>query len=66
MHKGIMANLDTDSQDMTKYYGFSMIMDEKIKFMPEPFACRDLHFRTVDMLPWTPSMGVDWFASGKV
>ena len=65
-NKCIIANLDTDSQDMSKLFAFTLNMNEQLKLITSPSVCRVLHFRTVDTLPWTSSMGVDWFSSGKV
>jgi hypothetical protein len=65
-NKCVIANLDTDSQDMSKLFALTLNMNEQLKLNTSPSVCRVLHFRTVDTLPWTSSMGVDWFSSGKV
>lgn len=39
-HKAIMAHQDTDCQTMGKFYGFTMIMDDKLKFNTKPFVNR--------------------------
>lgn len=65
-NKCVIANQDTDSQDMSKLFSFTLNMKEQLKLVTSPSVCRVLHFRTIDSLPWTSSMGVDWFSSGKV
>ena len=64
-NKCIIANMDTDSQDMSKLFAFSLNMDQQLKLHINPSVCRTIHFRTVDTLPWTPSMGVHWFGTGS-
>ncbi len=65
-NKCIMANQDTDNQDMSKLFAVTLNMNEELKFNVEPFVMRPLHFRTVDSLPWTTSMGCLWSGNGKL
>jgi hypothetical protein len=64
-NKCILANMDTDSQDMTKLFAFTLNLNQQLKLHLNPSVCRSLYFRTVDTLPWTPSMGVHWFGGGN-
>jgi hypothetical protein len=61
-----MANQDTDSQDMPKLFALTMNLNGQLKLNVNPTVNRDPHFRTVDALPWTPSMGVHWYANGHL
>ena len=65
-NKCVVANQDTDNQDMSKLFALTLNMNDQLKLNIDPSVSRDLHFRTVDTLPWTPSMGVHWFANGKI
>jgi hypothetical protein len=65
-NKCVIANMDTDSQDMSKLFAFTLNMNSQIKIHLNPSVCRTLYIRTVDTLPWTTSMGVHWFGGGKI
>lgn len=64
-NKCVIANMDTDSQDMSKLFAFSLNLNQQLKIHLNPSVTRTLYFRTVDTLPWTPSMGTHWFATGN-
>lgn len=65
-NKCVIANQDTDNQEMSKIFGLTLNMNDQLKLHINPSVCRDIHFRTVDTLPWTPSSGVHWFANGSI
>lgn len=65
-NKCIMANQDTDAQDMSKIFALNLNLNNKLILDVSPSVNRDIHFRTVDTLPWSPSSGVHWYANGHI
>lgn len=59
-HKSNMADQDTDSQMMSKWFGNTLVLADSVVLNLEPVSFTNIHFRVLNSRP-SLAFNADWY-----